>query len=139
MCQRTQTALPCEAPSVGRARSWVRDQLAAVYDALGYLTDDIALVVSELVTNCVSTEAHRFTLVVEAHHTTVRIAATDNAPGVPTKRRPPPDALHGRGLVIVDALSTRWGVTPANDGKTVWAEFPAPGGIRPTFHCTLAG
>ncbi|MBA2577093.1 MAG: ATP-binding protein [Euzebyaceae bacterium] len=31
------------------------------------------------------------------------------------------DALGGRGLMLVDALSTRWGSQPCPFGKLVWA------------------
>jgi hypothetical protein len=33
-----------------------------------------------------------------------------------------PDAEGGRGLVIVDVLSTRWGYRAGNGGKVVWCE-----------------
>lgn len=42
---------------------------------------------------------------------------------------PRPTDEHGRGLLMVDALASRWGVTPRSpSGKTVWAEctLPAP-------------
>jgi hypothetical protein len=32
-------------------------------------------------------------------------------------------AEHGRGLLLVEAMSTAWGVVKADVGKTVWAEF----------------
>ncbi|SFF12814.1 Histidine kinase-like ATPase domain-containing protein [Actinacidiphila alni] len=35
-----------------------------------------------------------------------------------------PEALGGRGLVIVEALSAKWGVRPRSPGKTVWAHLP---------------
>lgn len=34
-----------------------------------------------------------------------------------------PDALDGRGLTIVDLLSSRWGVRDDRYGKTVWFEL----------------
>ncbi|MGH3313160.1 MAG: ATP-binding protein [Streptomyces sp.] len=35
-----------------------------------------------------------------------------------------PDAESGRGLLLVDALSARWGIAPRPpSGKTVWAEL----------------
>jgi len=34
------------------------------------------------------------------------------------------DALGGRGLMLVDALSARWGSQPCPFGKFVWAELP---------------
>ena len=36
-----------------------------------------------------------------------------------------PDALNGRGLVIVEALSTRWGWEPHDGGKVVFEGTPA--------------
>jgi hypothetical protein len=42
---------------------------------------------------------------------------------------PCPDGEHGRGLVLVSALATRWGVVPRwPSGKSVWAELPSPPG-----------
>ncbi|MFJ6696178.1 ATP-binding protein [Streptomyces sp. NPDC091272] len=33
----------------------------------------------------------------------------------------------GLGLLLVEELAARWGVTERNPGKTVWAELPWPG------------
>ncbi|MGW2646735.1 ATP-binding protein [Streptomyces sp. NPDC001393] len=38
---------------------------------------------------------------------------------------------HGRGLVVVFVLSSRWGVTQRAVGKTVWAELPLSPRQRP--------
>jgi hypothetical protein len=35
-----------------------------------------------------------------------------------------PDAEGGRGLIVVRSLATRWGITPEDDGKTVWCVLP---------------
>ena len=48
--------------------------------------------------------------------TPARWPATHGDPPLPVS----PD--HGLGLV--DAVSARWGVQPADGGKTVWAELP---------------
>ncbi|WP_432054774.1 ATP-binding protein [Streptomyces sp. bgisy022] len=99
----------------------------------------IALVVAELATNAVrhgSVPGREFGLRVEYDGTSglVRIEVSDAA----TAKRPPetapsscPDGESGRGLLLVDALSRRWGWTPRETvGKTVWAEVPVgpPGG-----------
>ncbi|WP_435883810.1 ATP-binding protein [Streptomyces tanashiensis] len=50
----------------------------------------------------------------------------------PTRSAGPPaevDADSGRGLILVNALATRWGVAPrpGAPGKTVWAELTVTG------------
>jgi hypothetical protein len=54
----------------------------------------------------------------------VRIAVVDSlplAPSFPSPDRPPQDE-GGRGLMLVDALSLRSGVTPSySGGKAVWS------------------
>ena len=136
MCQRAETVLPCEPVSVARARHWARRQLAEMYEGQAGIAADVELVVSELVTNCVRADAHRFAVAIEGHHTNVKVSARDDAPGVPVKRAPPRDTVGGRGLIIVEALARRWGVTPDGEGKTVWAECPVPDGVRPRFDCS---
>jgi anti-sigma regulatory factor (Ser/Thr protein kinase) len=63
---------------------------------------------------------------------TLRIEVTDTRGDcLPRAELPAPDAESGRGLVLVDALADRWGVTPGpRPRKTVWAEIdvsPDPG------------
>lgn len=136
MCHRAETVLPCGAGSARRARHWVRDQLAAMYGQLDQTAQDTELVVSELVTNATQAHCRVLVLAVEAHHTRLSVAATDDAPGSPILHPPPPDAAHGRGLVIVEALSERWGVDAGDARKTVWAEIPLPASAAPSFDCT---
>ncbi|MDI2128210.1 ATP-binding protein [Yinghuangia seranimata] len=66
--------------------------------------------------------------------TGLRVEVTDTNPAVPPTHfpePPSPDSESGRGLLLVAALATIWGVrrTPS-PGKTIWAEFtpkpPAP-------------
>jgi anti-sigma regulatory factor (Ser/Thr protein kinase) len=59
---------------------------------------------------------------------TLRIEVTDTrGDRLPRAELPPPDAESGRGLLLVEALSTRWGVSPGpSPRKTVWAEVTFP-------------
>jgi hypothetical protein len=41
----------------------------------------------------------------------------------------------GRGLLLVDARSAQWGVSPLSDGKAVWVRTPVPEGWRHGDHC----
>ncbi|MFI9584995.1 ATP-binding protein [Streptomyces sp. NPDC052236] len=48
----------------------------------------------------------------------------DHLPDTRRPHRPSPDDESGRGLLLVEALSDRWGVTPGLvPRKTVWAEL----------------
>ncbi|MFF2960941.1 ATP-binding protein [Streptomyces sp. NPDC057963] len=57
----------------------------------------------------------------------VRVEVADNCPELPCAK--PGDLLDegGRGLVLVDAVTDRWGTEPRRDGtgKTVWFECRA--------------
>jgi anti-sigma regulatory factor (Ser/Thr protein kinase) len=131
MCKKAETTVSCEPAAVG----WALGELTSIYAALGEISSDVQTVVSELVTNALQAECHRITLALDAHHTHLRIATTDDAPGDPVKHQPRPDMARGRGLLIVDALSRSWGVEREKQGKTVWAEFALTGDRGPTFGC----
>jgi MEDS: MEthanogen/methylotroph, DcmR Sensory domain len=89
--------------------------------------DDMAVITSELATNAVCHAGSAFTVSVTGDPaSSVRIAVSDADQRLPSSPRARDTDLSGRGLAIVAALSTRWGVDPApdgEDGKTVWAEI----------------
>jgi anti-sigma regulatory factor (Ser/Thr protein kinase) len=115
--------------------AWALRELTAMYAAVDSVAPDVQTVVSELVTNAVRANARRLSLALDGHHSYVRIATSDDAPGVPAKQHPGPDNSHGRGLLIVDALAARWGVHREHGGKTVWADIVLPGNLGPSFQC----
>ena len=113
--------LPRDLGSVGRARQFVTD----TFERWGAeeLTDDALIVVSELVTNAV-THAHTGCQVrLVADDNAVRIAVVDHGGGTPDPRPYSAHQPHGRGLHIVGALTSAWGVDDVDDGKMVWAEL----------------
>ncbi|MFH8486380.1 ATP-binding protein [Streptomyces longisporoflavus] len=94
--------------------------------------DAAALVVSELVTNAiVHTASHRIVCELCTRPGTLRIAVRDDGygSGVPRPAQEGPDAddEHGRGLLLVEAVSNAWGVRDEGPGAglTVWAELRA--------------
>ncbi|MEU6605085.1 ATP-binding protein [Streptomyces shenzhenensis] len=117
------TLLPREVSSVPAARRLVRSTLTDwQLPALGYLAE---LVVAELVSNTVRharDSVVRVTLRRIANGG-VRVAVTDKSHAVPVLRPLNDDALDGRGLAIVDAVSRRWGTDLLPWGKRVWAEL----------------
>jgi len=92
--------------------------------------DDALVMVSELVTNAVQHGKPDVTLRFWLRSDRLTVAVTDRGGGtVPrTNRVPGRDQQSGRGLLIVDALAARWGVsrTDRAAGKTVWFDLAAP-------------
>jgi anti-sigma regulatory factor (Ser/Thr protein kinase) len=85
--------------------------------------DDAVLVASELVGNAILHTDAQLAIEVawDIEDTAVIIRVGDGSPDRPLLRRPSTTALGGRGLAIVAALSSDWGVAPTADGKQVWA------------------
>ncbi len=83
------------------------------------------LLTSEVVTNALRYGQGEVRLAVGADHEMVRVEVGDDEPGRPTPRSADIYAESGRGLVIVGALASAWGVLEAARGKTVWFEVPA--------------
>jgi anti-sigma regulatory factor (Ser/Thr protein kinase) len=96
---------------------------------------DVALVVSELVTNSIRAHASAVMLSVDIHHSHVRIAVEDDAPGTPQMVPVHSSRPNGRGLSIVSQLSTGWGVQPVPAGKQVWAEVAVRKGALIALRC----
>lgn len=112
------------ASRVPRARRFV---VALLY-ALGHeaVASSAEIVVSELVTNTVVHTEGPATVGVAVEDGHVRVDVCDTSTAAPTRHAD--DVLEGRGLVMVDALATRWGHTMLDGGKCVWAEFDPRGG-----------
>jgi anti-sigma regulatory factor (Ser/Thr protein kinase) len=82
----------------------------------------VALIVTELVTNAVTHAAAAPTFTAGFDGTTVRVEVFDDGPGRPRLCRVDATATSGRGIALVDAVADRWGVDEVDGGKTVWAE-----------------
>lgn len=109
---------------VGRLRRIGRAKLRAW--GLSALVDDAELLISELVTNGFryGTEPQiTFRLVIGTDVLVLEV--DDGSPTLPQFRDADPDALNGRGLLLVDAIAASWGVS--YDGTRTWCtlKFPA--------------
>lgn len=114
-------AMPPDAPPLRLLRTRIAAALAHV---TAEKLADIEVAATELVTNAYLHGRHP----VEFHMAVpgdgrVRIEVFDAGPALPVVRHPDARTLNGRGLLLVQAFSVRWGVESASDGKTVWAEF----------------
>jgi anti-sigma regulatory factor (Ser/Thr protein kinase) len=115
--------LPCTAASAEGARKLVRAALATWN--LDALTEDAALIVTELVANAVQhTRSHHIRVTVTRPETTlVRIQVTDRSKDRPRARHADDVDENGRGLDLVAALTARWGTDVLPWGKRVWGEL----------------
>jgi anti-sigma regulatory factor (Ser/Thr protein kinase) len=122
-----------------RARGFCADQLTA---ALGYgpqaqnVVDDASIVVSELVTNAIRAGSASVELDLEVHHDRLRMQVSDDVGGTPVRQHPEADEEHGRGLLVVEALATSWGVAYPAVGKQVWAELAVSPDLTASITCT---
>jgi anti-sigma regulatory factor (Ser/Thr protein kinase) len=82
--------------------------------------DDWLLVVSELVTNAAIHAGTQFRVVVRWDGERVMIEVFDGGGGVPVVLAEPP-SVGGRGLFLVERLTSAWGFDPSATGKRVWA------------------
>lgn len=88
------------------------------------------LLVSELVTNAVKHGRPTIQLHVSLAPPLIGVSVHDDGEAIPSTlvRLPAATATSGRGLVIIERLSSHWGVIPSdpNPGKTVWFRLNAP-------------
>jgi anti-sigma regulatory factor (Ser/Thr protein kinase) len=113
-----------ERTNVGRARAWAVAELRQHAQAGEQLLANVELVISELMTNAIKAGATEVSLTLEAGPRSVMISVHDDAGGRVALRTADPTATGGRGLPIVAALSTDWGVEIWSLRKRVWASLP---------------
>jgi anti-sigma regulatory factor (Ser/Thr protein kinase) len=104
-----------------------RRQLSVVlgeWGLTGEAHEDVLLVVTELLSNAVDHGRGPVRLTVESRSGSVRIEVHDTAPDAPRPQPLDPYAVRGRGLQMVEALSSQWGWSDDPVGKIVWAEVP---------------
>ena len=115
--------LPTELDGLQDARHFVTKQLCAWgYDAVA---SDAALLTSELVTNAMRHASPPYAVEVLDLHGGVLVTVEDSGHGLPERRWPPPEAVSGRGLGIVDSIAAEWGAWPVDHGKVVWFRLAA--------------
>ena len=119
------TTLPAQASSVPIARHFVRTSLEGLGCLAAY--EAAEMLVSEIATNAVLHAKTEFTVEVTRSGDTVRVSVMDLSRAIPKQRTYGPDSTTGRGLRLVDSLSSAWGVDRTAAGKTVWFEVPAAG------------
>ncbi|NYF38213.1 ATP-binding protein [Streptosporangium sandarakinum] len=119
--------LPHDPSVVGKTRGLVEETLTGW--GLGLLADDVVLAAGEPLANAISCGEPLVRLSLRTEDGALWVEVTDRGPELPHRLNLGLDAVHGRGLTIVEALSDAFGVTllPDAPGKTVWARWNLSG------------
>ena len=130
-------ALDPDPHSPARARAWICLELTQLNRP--ELIESAQLALSELVTNAILHAQTPIQVSVLTHGDSVRIEVQDGSPRHPATRGTSRDLLDpptvGRGIHIVEALATEWGVRrDRHRGKVVWfSPIASPDRGQPTL------
>ena len=117
--------LPLSLTSVAAARRFVEARMKEW--KVEHLLDDALMVSSELVTNAVTHARSSCRVRLSLNLARLRIDVLDAGAGTPEPQPPSQTEEHGRGLYIVDAVTSAWGLEDVpGEGKLVWAELALP-------------
>ena len=83
--------------------------------------EDVELAASELASNVIRHAQTRFNVSLHVGPDRIRLEVSDGNSIIPAVEDMAED---NRGLRLLQAITTRWGIDPHADGKTIWAEFP---------------
>jgi anti-sigma regulatory factor (Ser/Thr protein kinase) len=108
------------------ARAFVRSTLASW--GLSEQAPTVELLTTELVANVVVHVDRPVSIRLVCGRDELRIEVDDSSPLVPELQHPAPDETHGRGILLINSLASRWGTEPRGDGKTVWVELDTTAG-----------
>jgi len=110
-------------PVVGaarRARELVTE--ACVRWDVPAMAGPACIVVTEMVNNVVAHAKSDMTVMLGRLGDTISVAVRDRSPIIPRFTGPvSPTAYGGRGLLLIDSVSDRWGSLSFGDGKVVWS------------------
>ena len=115
--------LPPRPSSAGVARELVSWQLRDWH--VESLCDDAALIITELVANAIRYARTEVEIRVQPIEGGIRLEVSDGSTLTLRPRQAADTEETGRGLTLVDALSSRYGVEADEQGKCVWAEMIA--------------
>ncbi|MEV5440591.1 SpoIIE family protein phosphatase [Streptomyces sp. NPDC052682] len=127
-----QHVAPGDPEALVEARHMIRAAVAAWGAA--DRADEIELVADELITNALMhTEGSAVVTlrVLTGSERRLRVEVEDSSSALPRRREAGESGVSGRGLLLVDLLTDRWGVEARGGGKCVWCEFVALGAGTP--------
>lgn len=109
--------------------SQARAAVTACAQELGLqsVCDDVVLLVSEMVTNAIRHAEPPVRLELQAGEQDVVVAVRDGSPNPPRPRAAGEEVEGGRGMLLVDLLTSDHGVRVDQPGKAVWARLRRTG------------
>ncbi|HKS52466.1 MAG TPA: ATP-binding protein [Pseudonocardiaceae bacterium] len=123
---RVRVQLPCDVGAAASARRLVRD-MCPKWEVDDGAKDTAEFVAGELVSNAVEHACTGVWLTLERGPRGLRVSVRDGSPvgfpGPVQRSTDPLGQVRGRGLELVESLTTAWGVDAQPDGNTVWAEI----------------
>jgi serine/threonine-protein kinase RsbW len=116
-----ELVLPPQRSSARLARHWVIHVVASS-GVTGSQNQIVELLTAEVVANAAVHGPPDGTIRVRAwtDDTHVYVSVSDDSRTSPIVRHPEPADPSGRGMALVQALASDWGVDAGQDGKTVW-------------------
>lgn len=118
---RASGSWPAQPSSVPAARRLVREHLRS--QGLADLSDDAELLVAELVGNVVLHVGGTVEVGVQAGDGVVLVEVSDASPVGPQIRMFSATSSTGRGLRLVQALASEYGVRTSEAGKAIWVKL----------------
>jgi anti-sigma regulatory factor (Ser/Thr protein kinase) len=140
MCWQIEQQLHADLTAPAVARAHIAAELHAVLGSTerSELVEDAQIITSELVTNAVNAGSESVNVRIRLHTHELEIEVTDTAAGWPTIQQTAPRGEHGRGLVIVSALTSSWATKPTSSGKSVSARLPVSANLTQSLGCRTA-
>jgi anti-sigma regulatory factor (Ser/Thr protein kinase) len=122
--QTATTELPADRSATPLARRALAGWLAA-WEVDGEVAETAALCLSELVTNAVIHSGTNPRVTAQLDDERLLVTVQDSGHRGTARRAEDhvPTDISGRGLILVEALSTAWSAEHSADGTTVWFEL----------------
>lgn len=120
-------SFPADLSSVGGARRWVRETLEGKVGGSEELVDLAMLLTSEVVTNSLVHGRSGVEVSIDRRPDRIRIGVTDSDQGFIRRRAPALGSQSGRGVELVESMSSGWGVNRFVSGKQVWFDLDVSG------------
>ena len=119
---RAQRSLTVSLVATPTAPAEARRRVRAAIESWEVAADPYvaALLTSELVTNAIMHTAGSVRMLVTCSNEHLRVCVHDASRARPAPLDPPVEAEDGRGLMLVDNLSTDWGWYRTPEGKAVY-------------------